>query len=230
MSGGLTTFTVGSVEVSTDGGSSYRAIPGVASVSKSGGDGTTTEVRAMSGVSQTAAPPTPATYTVTLSSLIPNHPSIALLNAEAESGGLILARFNTVGEQLRPANASAAVDGVTILTTGVATLAGTGAQADLTDRLYNEGTVIQTTTGGNNAALVNYTIDKINKAQEAVVYPAPGTAVSTALAYSLRRPGLRETASCRIVNIGTWEAGEGAALTGSITLAAEGRALFAISS
>ena len=218
MSGGLTTHQITSVEISTDSGTSWYAIPGVSSISKSGGDGSTTEVEAIDGKSQTVTGPGPATYNVTLATLVANHPAIEACIDAADNNTLLSVRFVTKAETILAAASSATVRGVKVTSGGVATVEGSDLP-DFTTATYNPGLVMTISTN-------DYTIESITSATVVQLDPSPSAAINTAATYSIKRPAIIETTTARLQNAGGWESGVGAPISGTLIFAPENRAFF----
>ena len=213
MAGGIVTFRPDALEVRAVGSTNWQEVPGVGTISKSGGEGSQTQIEAIDGVASITSPPGVPTIGVTLASYVPTHPSIQLIESSANSATQVEYRLTTQDEQeILPANADSAVVGISVTTAGVATIAGTGTLPAMSDDAkYNVGLHLE--IGGTT-----YTIDKINSNTEIVLDPAPGTAVATS-AFEVNRPALREQGIAEVQAAGNYEGGVGAAISGGFTLA-----------
>ena len=213
MAGGITTFRPNALEVRATGTTDWHEVPGVGTISKSGGEGSQTQIEAIDGVASITSPPGVPTIGVTLASYVPTHPAIELIESSADSATQIEYRLTTQDEQeILAANADSAVVGISVTTGGVATIAGTGTlPAMQDDAKYNVGLHVE-------IASTDYRISKINSNTEIILDPSPSTAIATS-AFEVNRPALAEQGLAEVQAAGNYEGGVGAAISGGFTLA-----------
>lgn len=214
MAGGLTLFRVATIEVSDDN-STWHEVPGVSTISKSGGDGSQTALEALDGSSQVSTKPGAPQFAVNLVTFIPHHQSMEIIEDAAEGGTDIHYRITTQEEVVvQAAAANVGGGGVAIADTGVCTFTGT-VTPDFTKPELNVGLIIKI---GNTS----YVVDQIADDGTVTVDPKPDPAQANAV-YQIIIPRLRETGRGQISAAPNYEAGVGAAIGGSFTIAAAAR-------
>ena len=208
------------LEISSDN-ATWWEVPGVGSVSKSGAEGSQTQITAINGVAAISEPPGVPSYTVNLVSYAPQAEALKIVDSAARSQSVVYYRFTTgANRELLAATASAttgAFRAAAIATTGVVTFtAGTNAEIPdfISDPLYSKlGLKI---TVGNN----DYFVSKISGSTAATavtVTPAPSAAV-TAATYSISTPQLRETGSATVYASGNYDGDQTTAITSSFAM------------
>lgn len=215
MAGGLTTFRVASIEVSDDG-TEWHEVPGVNSISKSGGDGSQQSLEALGGVSQISTKPGAPNIAVTLVTFLPHHSAMKIVEDAAQSGEDIQYRITTQAERVLQAAAGTVGGGSVAIAedTGICTFAGT-TTPDFTKPELNVGLVIK-------VGSTRYVVDKITSAGVVSVTPAPDSAVAAAV-YDIVLPQLRETGHGQISAAPNYDAGVGAVIGGGFTISASVR-------
>ena len=214
-------------EISSDN-ATWWEVPGVSNVSKSGGEGSQTQITAINGVAAISEPPGVPSYAVTLASYAPQAEALKIVEAAAKSQNVVYYRFTTgANREILAATASAttgAFRAAAIATTGVVTFtAGTGTGAVipnfLTDPQYSKLGLKITVSS------TDYFVSKISGTSAATavtVTPAPGTAVAAAT-YSISVPQLRETGAATVSAAGNYDGDTATSLTGGFTLQPQSR-------
>ena len=214
MARGLTILRPEIVEVSDDG-STYWEVPGVGTISKSGGEGSQTQILAINGVGSIAESPGVPTWTISLEAYSPNAKAMQILENAADSQNVVYYRLSTSAEVELKAVKSG--DTVAIATTGVCTFAPANSVDFTAAHLGRLGLRIKVT--GNTSL---FTISGLTSAGAVTVTDAPATAVAAAT-YSVVVPATRESGTGTVSAAGNYDGGPGAALTGSFTLVPDAR-------
>ncbi len=214
-------------EVSSDN-STWWEVPGVGNVSKSGGEGSQTQITAINGVAAISEPPGVPSYTVTLVSYAPQAEALKIVDQAARSQSVLYYRFTTgANREILAATASAttgAFRAAAIATSGVVTFTtgtGTGAAIPnfLTDPQYSKLGLKITVSSSD------YFVSKISGTSAATavtVTPAPSTAVAAAT-YSISVPQLRETGSATVFASGNYDGDQTTAITSTFSLQPQAR-------
>ena len=173
------------LEISVDGGATYKELPFAGDIEASGGEAPTSEVVTFKRVGTTVGHDRVPSLSVTVPSYIPHHSSWRDLATQNKAGNPVNVRITTTERLLA---ASGAGNTAAIATTGVVTLsplvtATPGHSIDWRSDLYGVGL-------GIKSGSAVYTVDTISAMGMLTVDPAPAAAVSAAV-YSAVGPSLR---------------------------------------
>ena len=219
MARGLTLLRPTILEVSDDG-STYWEVPGVGTLSKSGGEGSQTQVLAINGVGSIAETPGVPTWTVSMEAYAPMAKAVQIIEGSADTQDVIYYRISTADEvELKEVKSG---DTVAIATSGVCTFAPSNSVDFSAAHLGRLGLRIKVT--GNTAVFV---ISGLTDAGQVTVTDAPTTAVAAAT-YSVVIPKTRESGTGTISAAGNYDGGPGAALTGGFTIVPDARNLLTV--
>ena len=219
MARGLTLLRPTTLEVSSNG-TDYWEVPGVGTISKSGGEGSQTQVLAINGVGSIAESPGVPTWSISLEAYAPMSEAIKVVEDAADAQSVVYYRLSTADEvellAVKSGNTCA------IATTGVCTFAPSNSVDFTAAHIGRLGLRIKVT--GNNTVFV---ISGLTDAGAVTVTPAPTTAVAAAT-YSLVIPKTRESGTGTISAAGNYDGGPGAQLTGGFTIVPDARNRLAV--
>ena len=219
MARGLTLLRPETLEVSDDG-TTYWEVPGVGTISKSGGEGSQTQVLAINGVGSIAESPGVPTWAISLESYAPQSKAVKIVEDAADAQSVIYYRLSTAAEvELRAVNTG---ETCAIATSGVCTFTPTNHVDFTAAHLGRLGLRIKIT--GNNSVFI---ISGLTAAGQVTVTDAPSTAVAAAT-YSVVIPRTRESGTGTISAAGNYDGGPGAQLTGAFTIVPDARNRLAI--
>ena len=235
------------VEVTDNNGVDWWEVPAVENISKTGGEGSQTQIRAINGTAALAEPPGVPTWAVTLAAYAPHVKAIDIVEDYATSGNTLEYRLRTKpGTELlaesseTPANTQpAGIRVVTIDGDGIVTFAegtsATNVPDFLTETYSRLGLILQTGHGTNNGTKTNYVISKIDEAvngtgdrgAQITVTDLDGNAPDAVAApgrvYSIRIPSLAERGTATVSAAGNYEGNPSGPLTGGFTLVPDAR-------
>ena len=175
------------IEISADGGATWKVVPGVASIIESGGDNPTRETTDFQGVSQQVGQARPPTLEVAISGYgAAKHSAFAALRAAKIARSVLHFRWTTA-EQVVFARGPAGNTAAIAAADGAVTFAGNN-QPKLAEPTFGPGDALKSIAG--NGDVTYYTIETIDEDGDAVVEPRPANNVQ-ASAYEIVVPGLR---------------------------------------
>ena len=211
----LALFRADIVEVSDDN-AEWWEVPATQSITKSGGEGSQTQVRAINGVAQLGEAPGVPTWAVALSAFSPHVKGCQIPNEAAKKGTTIYYRMTTKEKRVVWAEeGSTSEAAVAIAVSGAMTFTGTKTPNFNKANLSILGLVVR--SGGKA-----YVIDKIEAGGAVSTSNKPGSAVPAAV-YSIEIPQLRESGSATVSAAGNYEGDDTNPISSGFTLVPDAR-------
>jgi len=203
----------GRVEILSDG--SWIDIPGVSSISESGGDAPTRTVATFQNTIQHTGNVQPPSISIAIAGYVPVHPTYKLIDDAKKANNPLTFRY-TFGEvEVRPQaqNTMAAI----AQTTGVVTFSGTGEHPDFTTEELGRGMALK--IGNRYFVIQSISATGAVTVVDGATLEAPSAQVAAA-GYSVVIPPVRRPAfSARIMVMGNLEAGSESDLSTTLDLA-----------
>jgi len=197
------------VEVRSASGS-WKFIPGVASVTESGGESPTRTVSTLQNKITVTGNVNPPTISISVAAYVPHHSTMKLIQEALVNNTILQWRYVFQPQTLFTATGNA--NTVAIATTGVVTFAGTG--PSLSDEAYGPGIAIK-------LGSAYHVIDSIDGTTgRATVDPAPGSQIAATADYTIEIPPIyRPSFPARVTMTDNTEAGSESSLATEIGIA-----------